>query len=59
MIKPRWNQNTHDLCRDEFTTEADALRAWEDFLRASKALLTASQIAKIRDHVGIMGMAGT
>jgi len=49
----------HDLCRDEFATEADALRAWEDFLRASKASLTASEIARIRDRVGIMGMAGT
>lgn len=45
--------------RDEFTTEADALRAWEDFLRATKASLTASEIARIRGHVGIMGMAGT
>ena len=49
----------HDLWRDEFATEADALRAWEDFLRASKASLTASEIARIRDRVGITGMAGT
>jgi UV excision repair protein RAD23 len=35
------------------------VHAWEDFLRASKGSLTASQIAKIRDRVGIMGMSGT
>ena len=45
--------------RSEFTTEADILTAFEDFLRASKGSLTASQIAKIRDQVGVVGMAGT
>jgi UV excision repair protein RAD23 len=45
--------------RSEFTTEADTLTAFEDFLRASKGSLTASQIAKIRDQVGVVGMAGT
>lgn len=39
--------------------EADVLTAFEDFLRASKGSLTASQIAKIRDQVGVVGMAGT
>ncbi|KAF7763623.1 hypothetical protein Agabi119p4_8160 [Agaricus bisporus var. burnettii] len=42
----------------EFATETDGLQAWEEFLRASKGSLTANQIAKIRDHVGVMGMAG-
>lgn len=45
--------------RTEFTTESDALIAFEDFLRASKGTLTASEIAKIRDQVGVVGMAGT
>lgn len=45
--------------RAEFTTENDALLAFEDFLRASKGTLSASEIAKIRDHVGVVGMAGT
>jgi hypothetical protein len=45
--------------RSECTTEADALTAFEDFLRASKGSLTASQIAKIRDQVGVVGMGGT
>lgn len=47
-----------DICRQEFTTDDDALQAWEEFLRASKGSLTASEIAKIRDYVGVMGMAG-
>lgn len=50
-----------DICayRTEFKSEDDALHAFEDFLRASKGALTPSQIAKIRDHVGVVGMAGT
>jgi len=37
----------------------DAERAWEDFLRAAKNTLTASEVARIRDRVGVSGMAGT
>jgi UV excision repair protein RAD23 len=33
--------------------------AFEDYLAASKGVLTASEIAKIRDSVGFTGMAGT
>ncbi|KAJ7701098.1 ubiquitin-domain-containing protein [Mycena rosella] len=45
--------------RSEFTSDSDAQIAFEDFLRASKGTLTANEIAKIRDHVGVVGMAGT
>ncbi|KAF8137463.1 hypothetical protein EV363DRAFT_1210293 [Boletus edulis] len=45
--------------RTEFSNESDALIVFEDFLRASKGGMTASEIAKIRDHVGVVGMAGT
>ncbi|KAF9225862.1 hypothetical protein BS17DRAFT_777781 [Gyrodon lividus] len=45
--------------RTEFSNENDALIVFEDFLRASKGGMTASEIAKIRDYVGIVGMAGT
>ncbi|KAJ6460820.1 hypothetical protein C8R47DRAFT_1160271 [Mycena vitilis] len=44
---------------ESFPSPADAERAWEDFLRASKNTLTASEVARIRDHVGVSGMAGT
>lgn len=47
------------LCSESFPAPADAERAWEDFLRASKGTLTASEVARIRDHVGVVGMAGT
>jgi UV excision repair protein RAD23 len=47
------------IIRTEFSSDSDALIAFEDFLRASKGGLTASEIAKIRDHVGVVGMAGT
>ncbi|KAJ7255838.1 hypothetical protein B0H12DRAFT_524030 [Mycena haematopus] len=44
---------------DSFPSPSDAGRAWEDFLRAAKNTLTASEIARIRDTVGVSGMAGT
>ncbi|KAG9313450.1 nuclear protein 96-domain-containing protein, partial [Chiua virens] len=53
-----WNRLLSFL-RAEFSNENDALIAFEDFLRASKGGMTASEIAKIRDHVGVVGMAGT
>lgn len=44
--------------RKEFTTAADVHLAFEHFLCATKGSLTASEIAKIRDTVGVIGMAG-
>ncbi|KAF8548966.1 hypothetical protein OG21DRAFT_1422140 [Imleria badia] len=55
---PFWNRLLSFL-RAEFSNESDALIVFEDFLRASKGGMTASEIAKIRDHVGVVGMAGT
>lgn len=43
----------------EFSNKTDAAMAWEDFFRASKGGLSPSEIAKIRDSVGVVGMAGT
>ena len=45
--------------RTEFTSDADAVLAFEDYLRASKGVLSASEVARIRDRVGVVGMAGT
>jgi len=59
VSQPEFWARLHSFLKSEFTTEADALTAFEDFLRASKGSLTASQIAKIRDQVGVVGMAGT
>jgi len=58
VAKPEFWQKLLAFLRQEFTTESDALQAWEEFLRASKGSLTAHEIAKIRDHVGVTGMAG-
>ena len=41
-----------------FATRSDVENAFEEFFRASKISLTPHQIAKIRDHVGVTGMAG-
>lgn len=47
------------LCRSQFRNESDAATAWEDFFCVSKGTLSVSEIAKIRDRVGVIGMAGT
>lgn len=41
-----------------FSSRSDVENAFEEFFRASKGSLTPHQIAKIRDHVGVTGMAG-
>lgn len=47
-----------DFLGSRLTSRSDVERAFEEFFRASKGSLTAHQIAKIRDHVGVTGMAG-
>ncbi|OAX36763.1 ubiquitin-domain-containing protein [Rhizopogon vinicolor AM-OR11-026] len=59
ISEPGFWDRLYSFLRTEFTNDGDALVAFEDFLRASKGGLTASEIAKIRDHVGVVGMAGT
>jgi UV excision repair protein RAD23 len=59
VAQPGFWERLHSFLRSEFSTETDALLAFEDYLRASKGTLTASEIAKIRDEVGVIGMAGT
>ncbi|KAJ4483976.1 hypothetical protein J3R30DRAFT_3277643 [Lentinula aciculospora] len=59
ISSPAFWERLIQFLRTEFTNQSDALTAFEDFLAASKGGLTASDIAKIRDHVGVVGMAGT
>ncbi|KAF7986290.1 hypothetical protein HWV62_35230 [Athelia sp. TMB] len=59
LADPGFWERLNAFVKTEFKTESDALLAFEDFLRASKGTLTASEIAKIRDQVGVVGMAGT
>lgn len=59
VSQPEFWGRLYTFLKSEFIMEADVLTAFEDFLRASKGSLTASQIAKIRDQVGVVGMAGT
>jgi ubiquitin-like protein 4 len=42
----------------EFKTEEDSKEAWEAFFLASKGYMRAHEIAKVRDHVGVVGMGG-
>ena len=48
-----------NMNRTQFPHPSDAAAAWEDFFCASKGQLSVSEIAKIRDAVGVIGMAGT
>ncbi|KIJ61582.1 hypothetical protein HYDPIDRAFT_96246 [Hydnomerulius pinastri MD-312] len=59
ISEPGFWDRLYSFLRTEFSNESDALIAFEDFLRASKGGMTANDIAKIRDHVGVVGMAGT
>ncbi|KAF7360621.1 Ubiquitin-like protein [Mycena venus] len=59
LAEPAFWQKLLTFLNESFPSPADAARAWEDFLRASKNTLTASEVARIRDRVGVSGMAGT
>ncbi|KDQ31972.1 hypothetical protein PLEOSDRAFT_1062061 [Pleurotus ostreatus PC15] len=59
VAKPEFWERLRAFLSAEFPDESDAVLAFEEFLRASKGTLTASEIAKIRDEVGVIGMAGT
>ncbi|KAF8205385.1 hypothetical protein K438DRAFT_1715773 [Mycena galopus ATCC 62051] len=59
LADPEFWKKLLAFLNSSFGSPADASRAWEDFLRASKGTLTASEVARIRDTVGVSGMAGT
>ncbi|KAK2461171.1 hypothetical protein APHAL10511_006698 [Amanita phalloides] len=59
VANPEYWQKLLKFLKSEFSNESDAIHAFEDYLRATKGSLTANEIAKIRDHTGIVGMAGT
>lgn len=59
IADPVFWEKLNAFLKTEFKSESDGLLAFEEFLCASKGTLTASEIAKIRDHVGVVGMAGT
>jgi len=58
VSKPEFWQRLLEFLKKEFTAETDANLAFESFLCATKGSVTASEIAKIRDTVGVIGMAG-
>ena len=58
VSKPEFWQGLLAYTKSQFPEERDAVQAFEDFLRASKATLSASEIAKIRDIAGVTGMSG-
>lgn len=60
ICEPEFWENLLSFLRKAFNNDNDALVAFENFLCASKgAMSKASDIARIRDYVGVSGMAGT
>lgn len=59
ISSPGFWDRMHLFLRTEFAHKDDAGAAFEQFLVASKGSLTVGEIAKIRDQVGVVGMAGT
>ncbi|KAH8087156.1 ubiquitin-domain-containing protein [Cristinia sonorae] len=59
VSQPDFWSRLYTFLTAEFPNRSDAATAWEDFFRASKGQLSVSEIAKIRDNVGVIGMAGT
>ncbi|KAI0676233.1 ubiquitin-domain-containing protein [Trametes maxima] len=59
ISRPAFWEHLHTFLLGEFPNPSDAASAWEDFFCASKGNLSVSEIAKIRDAVGVIGMAGT
>ncbi|KAI0754240.1 ubiquitin-domain-containing protein [Daedaleopsis nitida] len=59
ISKPEFWGELHNFLSAQFPHSSDAAAAWEDFFCASKGNLSVSEIAKIRDAVGVIGMAGT
>ncbi|KAI0367376.1 ubiquitin-domain-containing protein [Pilatotrama ljubarskyi] len=59
ISQPAFWEHLYTFLQSEFPNPSDAATAWEDFFCASKGNLSVSEIAKIRDAVGVIGMAGT
>jgi hypothetical protein len=59
MTSPAFWERLHQFLLKEFKEHGEAETAFEVFLAASKEVMTAQDIAKIRDVVGVVGMAGT
>jgi len=59
ISSPAFWQDLLKLLQTHFKTSNDVHTAFEDFFRASKGNLSATEIARIRNVVQIFGMAGT
>ncbi|KAK7676400.1 hypothetical protein QCA50_011465 [Cerrena zonata] len=59
ISQPEFWERLYGFLSSEFSVQSDAVTAWEDFFCSSKGTLSVSEIAKIRDKVGVTGMAGT
>lgn len=59
IASPDFWDRLYIFLQSEYSNKEDATAAFERFFLASKDKLTVGEIARIRDQVGIVGMAGT
>jgi len=59
IASPAFWERLYTHLKSEFESMDETEHAFESFLRGAKGNLTPSEIAKIRDTVGIVGMGGT
>jgi len=57
LSRPEFWERLHDFLKNEFRTPEDVHSTFEIFLCAAEGSLTASEVAKIRDQVGVIGLA--
>jgi len=58
LADPEFWVKIYDLCKSSFTSVDDADGCWQTFLEGHMAHLSAGEIAKIKDVVGVTGMGG-
>jgi len=58
IASPEFWVKMREFLRSQFKNSDDADAAWEEFFLSSKAHLTPSQIALVRDVTGVVAMAG-
>lgn len=59
ISQPAFWEHLWEFLNAELKDPTNAATAWEDFFCVSKGTLSVGEIAKIRDSVGVTGMAGT
>lgn len=58
VADPRFWQKIHALCATEFANQDEGDEAWETMFLSLKGKMSAGEVAKVRDVVGVSGECG-